>query len=59
MSESAITKIEKRGEWYQIEGVKDGKRVAFEVSAKDLDSRSRKDGLEAVTRSINTAAQQG
>jgi hypothetical protein len=57
MSET-ITEVKKSGEWYQVTGVSDGKKVSYEISAKDIDGRSQRDGLKRFAQSLKTAAAQ-
>ena len=45
----AITKVEKRGDYYRVEGIAEGKRVHMEVPSPSIDVQ-RRDHAEAFMR---------
>jgi hypothetical protein len=47
-----LTKVEKRGDWYRVEGVVAGKRESVEIPAPSVEGRSRQDAEGLFRRSI-------
>lgn len=47
-----LTKVEKRGEWYHVEGVAAGKRESVDIPAPSVEGRSRNDAEGLFRRSI-------
>ena len=52
-----ISEVKKSGEWYKVTGHVDGRKVSYEISAKDVDGKSRKEGLTRFAQSLRTADQ--
>lgn len=50
--EVGITRINKRGEWYTIEGVSGGKKVSIEIPASTIDTMPEKKARDLMKRSI-------
>jgi len=48
----AITKVDKRGDWYTVEGVADGKRVSASIPAPTLESRAKGRDAALIRRTL-------
>lgn len=47
-----LTRIEKRGEWYKIEGRVKGRKTVVEIAAPDIESKSRREAESLMRRSV-------
>lgn len=51
-SEVTITKVEKRGEYHEVEGRVNGRKVTAGIPAPSLDGRTRKDAEALIRRTL-------
>ena len=47
-----LTRVTKRGEWYRVEGVANGKQGRVDIPAPSVEGRSQKDAEGLFRRSI-------
>lgn len=47
-----IKRVQKKGDWYVVEGVYNGRPVSADIHAKDVDGKSRADAERALKRAV-------
>ncbi len=47
-----LTRIEKRGEWYKVEGRVKGRKIEVDIAAPDTESKARREAESLMRRSV-------
>ena len=57
MSEE-VKEVTKRGDWYTVKGVSNGREVSVDIPANAIDGKTRRDAIEQMKRGIKVTAEQ-
>ena len=52
-----LTHVDKKGEWYKVEGYVDGRKVGVEIPAPTIESKTRREAESLMRRSLYGTAQ--